>query len=218
MYIELLKRVSEYLNKQGFHSVKSPPLSWEAGKPLKQKHIEIAEKNLGLNLPLDLAEFYFTVGDGLSFLWEIDNVEDVEWVGVNIRDLKDSLKNIEEDRKNSIHWSDGYKFGGVDDTNLARQTAIQMRKWLPIKPVGNGDEFCIDLGSPGFPVVFNRHDWFDGGTGANGHIMAANFAELFRQWANVCFQDPRNDWRMAIGNNGVDWKGDNFNQNLRLPP
>jgi hypothetical protein len=57
----------------------------------------------------------------------------------------------------------------------------------------------------------------DGGTGENGWIMAPNFAEFFREWAAVCFQNPKSLWwKSAIGPEGVDWRGEQFNQELRL--
>src|SRR5262245_51482257 len=70
-----------------------------------------------------------------------------------------------------IEWSDTYEFQYTDDPKRAKKTALCMRKWLPFHDDGNGDRFCLDTATRGAPVIFDRHDWMDGGTGDNGHRL-----------------------------------------------
>jgi hypothetical protein len=93
-----------------------------------------------------------------------------------------------------------------------------MWSWLPFHQEGNGDQFCIDLGDPSRPVVFDQHDWLDGGTGDNGHILASNFREFISDWGRVCFQAPESlYWPSCfLPEGGVDWAGPQFRDPFRV--
>lgn len=54
----------------------------------------------------------------------------------------------------------------------------------------NGDGFCLDTALDHSPVVFDQHDWYDGGTGENGHHLADSLLQFYMDWAPVCFQIP----------------------------
>src|SRR5690606_16890339 len=87
--------------------------------------------------------------------------------------------------------AENYGFPYTDDPALAKRTAARMWHWLPVIEMWNGDLFCLDLGEPSCPVIFNQHDWMDGGTGDNGRLMAENFRAFLVGWGSVCFQFPK---------------------------
>jgi len=93
-----------------------------------------------------------------------------------------------------------------------------MWHWLPVIEEGNGDLICQDLNAPGCPVIFNQHDWLDGGTGNNGHVMASNWWKFLAGWGSVCFQLPQSMYWpssfRAVG--GIAWKGKQFRSPYRI--
>jgi hypothetical protein len=119
--------------------------------------------------------------------------------------------------KRSVEYNDNYDFHGVKDRHLARQTALRMRQWFRFHDEGNGDQFCIDTAATPNAVVFDQHDWCDGGSGANGAIMASSLPEFIEQWSKICFQNPKSNWWPSVlGGSGVDWTCDEFDSALRL--
>src|SRR5205085_1610516 len=83
-------------------------------------------------------------------------------------------------------WDDSYDFRNTKNPALARRTALRMRKWLRFHDEGNRDHFAFDMGARGCPVVFDQHDWYDGGTGENGHRLGRSLLAFYREWSKVC--------------------------------
>jgi hypothetical protein len=116
-------------------------------------------------------------------------------------------------------WRDDYEFAHVEDSALAKRTALKMRKWLPLWGIGNGDCLCLDASADPSPVLFNKHDWYDGGSGGNGHKIAESLIDFYSDWARVCFQFPSRLWWAGVFNKngeGIDWASDEFREPFRL--
>ena len=113
-----------------------------------------------------------------------------------------------------------YAYPHVKDPALARRTAERMRHWLGFHTEGNGDRFCVDTSLDPAPVVFDQHDWYDGGTGENGRRLADSLLQFFKDWAQVCFQSPRSLWWPSVFKKdgaGIDWSSAEFREPFRLP-
>jgi hypothetical protein len=93
-----------------------------------------------------------------------------------------------------------------------------MWHWLPVIEVENADLICQDLSDPCCPVIFNQHDWLDGGSGDNGHPLAPNWRAFLQAWGSVCFQFPRSLWWPACfrPGSGVVWDGEQFREPFRI--
>jgi hypothetical protein len=113
-----------------------------------------------------------------------------------------------------------YGFPHVKDSQLALRTNQMMHKWLPFHRVGNGDFLSVNVNSDGFGnVIFDAHDWLDGGTGDNGFLMAPDLMTFFEQWGNVCFCPPKTLWwKSVLTNDGIDWESEHFDREFRLTP
>ncbi len=83
---------------------------------------------------------------------------------------------------------------------------------------GNGDFISIDLNSDRFGmIIFDSHDWLDGGTGENGFLMAPDLLTFIERWGHVCFCPPKTlCWKSVLKNDGVDWDSDHFDAEFRL--
>jgi len=101
---------------------------------------------------------------------------------------------------------DDYKFPSVEDAKLAKQIYQRMKLWLPFQIEGEADCFCIDCDSPEGAVVYHQHDWYDGGSGENGHVLASSLGAFLQSWGRVCFASPANlYWPSAFARKGVNW-------------
>jgi hypothetical protein len=111
-----------------------------------------------------------------------------------------------------------YGFPYTENPELAKRTAARMWDWLPVIAEGNGDLICVDLGVPSHPVIFHQHDWMDGGTGDNGHLLADNWGEFLAKWATVCFQFPKSLWWPSAfkPGGGIAWEGEQFRDPFRI--
>ena len=119
-----------------------------------------------------------------------------------------------------FEWQEDPDVRFTKNPALAKQTALRMRKWMPFHDEGNGDGFCLDTAQDPAPVVFDEHDWMDGGTGENGHRLADSLLQFYTDWAQVCFQFPRSLWWPTVLSKsgvGVDWSGAEFRDPFRLP-
>ena len=111
-----------------------------------------------------------------------------------------------------------YGFPYTKDPILAKRTAARMWNWLPVIEEGNGDSICLDLDAPSCPVVFDKHDWMDGGSGDNGHPLAPNWRAFLLGWGSVCFQVPDGlywPWCFRPGG-GVAWDSESFRSPFRI--
>jgi hypothetical protein len=113
---------------------------------------------------------------------------------------------------------DEYDYRYTNDPALAKQTALRMRHWLEFHDEGNGDRFCFDMSTAGHPVVFDQHDWMDGGSGHNGHLLGESLLAFYTAWSRVCFQRPEGLWWPSVfqKDGGINWTSKEFRKPFRL--
>lgn len=215
---QLLRSVKTHLRSLGIEC------SLRFGFPVFPWSLRTAERQFGFSLPDDLRSFYRSVGDGCTLKWlhrSSDGSELTTGGGFEVPTLSRLVKNW-IDRRNHVLYNETegkeYGFPFTDDPDLAMKTAARMWSWLPVIHLPNGDQFSIDMTKPSQPVVFDKHDWLDGGAGDNGFPMADSWECFIRTWAELCFQYPRSfRWPSVLRSPGVDWNSDQFNRNITLP-
>lgn len=212
-YLELIEQVVDHVRE---HGVK---VSYERGEPLKDKDIKRAQKRALIPILASLAAFYLEVGDGLNIFWTTS--DEAGPIGGNeIPTLKDCSPRSRRQVNWLPEWQDDYDFSDMPDPALAKDTALRMRRWMPFHSEDTGDSISLDTAMDPAPVVFNKHDWHDGGTGANGHRMAGSLLEFYSEWAQVCFQIPNNlRWPSVFNKDGLgmNWASEEFHESFRLP-
>lgn len=188
--------------------------------PATDEALAATETEMGVHLPEELREFYRTVGDGHSFFWESDPDDHSKpWGSLKVPSLAGLAEMYRGWRGLALYTPDraeAYGFTGTKDPDLAKRTAARMWHWLPVVGEPSGDAICIDLGAPGYPVVLDEHDWMDGGTGDNGHVLAGSWREFLVSWGRVCFRDPIHWTRCLRSGGGVDWGAEPFRGPFRL--
>ena len=206
-YLELFETAANHVRGQGAN------VRLSRGKPLSASLIQTAQLQAPIPIPSSMADFYEEVGDGFSFSWSAEGSRmpfaDVEFPKLS-EITRSLLGNLYAAR---IEWMRDYDFRYTVDPVLAKQTAVRMQKWLPFHEEGNGDEFCLDLSRDPAPVVFNQHDWFDGGTGENGHLLGTSLLEFYTEWMQVCFQYPSELYWPSVFDKfggGVRWDSEQF--------
>lgn len=211
-YLEIFERVAGHVRRQGVN------VRMKRGKPLtKPEILQISTQSL-ISIPTSMVEFYAEVGDGIEFRWRAEG----DWgpfANLESPRLKDRVSESNRRLNNRIEWEAEHDFRFTKNPTLARQTAIKMRKWMQFHEEGNGDSFCLDTASDAPPVVFNQHDWFDGGTGENGHRVADSLLQFYTEWAQVCFQSPSSLWWPSVlkkNGGGIDWSSAEFLESFRL--
>jgi cell wall assembly regulator SMI1 len=216
-YPSLLETVYGHLDGLGAAGGANP------GEAVTDEALAAAEAEMKVRLPAELREFYQTVGDGFSLYWETAPGDPEKiWGGLHVPGLA-SLVEMYAGWRGLVLYTperaEEYGFPGTKDPTLAKRTAARMWQWLPVIQEGNGDGICLDLGTPGCPVVFDKHDWMDGGTGENGHPLAPNWRAFLVGWGSVCFQPPRRMyWPLCFRpGGGVAWEGDEFHGPFRVP-
>jgi len=212
-YLELFERVANHVRRQGV------TVTFTRGKPLSASAIERARAKSVIPIPTSLAEFYAEVGNGLTFSWSAD-VDAALFANLAFPKFADCVIESLPTERSRIEWSDTYDFRFTKNPAMARQTALKMRKWLRFHDEGNGDEFSLDTALDPAPVLFNQHDWFDGGSGENGHRLSDSLLQFYTEWAQVCFQFPRSLWWPNVFREdgpGVDWSSDEFREPFKLP-
>ncbi len=177
-----------------------------------------AERRLELSLPRAYVEFLSSFANGFSVEWRSDTGA-LSWFDMSpVRESVDQLLEMREWRFYSEDEAKEYGFPHVDDSQLAMTTNLVMHNWLPFHAEPNGDFFAIDLNSDRFgQIVFDRHDWLDGGTGQNGFPMEQTFPVFLESWASVCFSQPRSlFWKTVLSDCGVDWTSEQFDSRFRV--
>lgn len=213
-YLELFDRVISHVKKEGLK------VTFKRGKPLSRAVIEKSRQRSVIPIPLSLAEFYQEVGDGMLLHWAAKG-ERAAFSRIQISKIGDCVISSLESIKWRTEWDDNYEFKFTKDPKLAKKTAIKMRRWLPLHGEGNGDYFCLDTASDPTPLVYDCHDWFDGGTGKNGHVLGATLLKFFEEWAQVCFQQPHTLWWPNVfkkSDHGINWRSKEFCDPFRLKP
>jgi cell wall assembly regulator SMI1 len=193
-----------------------------AGEPATDEELAAAEAEMKVRLPAELREFYQTVGDGFTLFWQSDPDDPKKpWGNFEVPDLS-ALAGMRAGWRELVLFTpekaEEYGFPYTKDPALAKCTAARMWHWLPVIEHGNGDSICLDLGAPGSPVVFDKHDWMDGGSGDNGHPLAPNWRAFLAGWGSVCFQHPEDlywPWCIRPGG-GVAWDGEHFRSPFRV--
>jgi hypothetical protein len=210
-YLELFERVVAHVAGKGV------AVTCDRGASLTATVIDGFVRQSPLGVPQSLIEFYSEVGDGLLFQWSRDDVR--PFCLMEFPTLARLVANAIRAVNRQVEWHDSYQFPFTNDPELAKATAQRMRKWLAFQWEGNGDRLCVDTGSPGAPVVFDKHDWFDGGSGDNGHLLGNSLLEFCTAWSDVCFQHPESLWWPSVFKrpNGVTWDSDQFREPFRLP-
>jgi cell wall assembly regulator SMI1 len=190
------------------------------GEPVTHEALAAVEAEMKVRLPTELREFYLTVGDGFTLYWETDPDDPKKlWGSLRVPELA-ALAGMYSGWRGLVLYTperaEEYGFPYTKDPTLAKRTAARMWHWLPVIEEPNGDAICLDLGAPGCPVVFDKHDWMDGGSGDNGHLLAPNWRAFLVSWGSVCFQDPIHwSWYLRPGG-GVDWSGEAFRNPFRV--
>jgi cell wall assembly regulator SMI1 len=197
--------------------------SANAGEPATDEALAGAEVEMKVRLPAEFREFYRTVGNGFSLYWETDPDDpEKQWGGFHVPELA-SLIGMNAGWRGLVLYTperaEEYGFPHTKDPDLAKHTAARMWHWLPVIKEPNGDAICLDLGASGCPVVFDKHDWMDGGSGENGHVLAPNWRSFLVGWGGVCFQPPRSMyWPQCFRpGGGVAWESDEFPSPFRVP-
>jgi hypothetical protein len=217
-YHDLLVAVADHVRWRGVE------VEWVPGPPLTEAAVEQARRLLTIPLPQSLADFYQDVGDGVLFRWPAggpgDDERDEEhpFAMLELPPLLDLAIAYEEQKDYASPFEDDLDYRRAADPQKARATARRMRRWLAFHHEGNGDRFCLDTALDPQPVVFDRHDWFDGGDDDNRSPMGDTFGGFMTDWARVCFQRPSSLWWPSVlGPAGVDWQSGKFDPRFRLP-
>lgn len=210
-YLELFQRVIDHVAGMGLK------VTFRRGKRLSPAVIKRAQDEALIAIPPSMAAFYAEVGDGMSLRWTGKGA-DAPFANHAFPKLADITFRSLDQINWRMEWNDSCDFQSTKDPTLAKRTAMRMRSWIPFHDEGNGDCFCLETAVEGTPVVFNQHDWFDGGSGENGHVLARSLAEFYEAWANVCFQFPRTPWWPKVFNpsGGVHWDSDEFQEPFQL--
>lgn len=211
-YLELFQRVSHHVKAQGVKVI------FKRGKSLSPSVIKRAQAKALIPIPQSMAEFYAEVGDGLAFGWTAKG-DTAPFASHDFPKLAAiTLQSFDKINWRS-EWNDANDFRYTKDPKLAKRTAMRMRKWMPIHDEGNGDRFCLDTAIDPSRVVFDQHDWLDGGTGANGHLLGRSLLDFYTAWSKVCFQRPRSLWWPSVlkkAGGGVNWASEEFQEPFRL--
>ncbi len=204
---ELFDRVRGHLRQLGAKCV------LRKGRPAAGAAVHRAEALLGLLLPEQLKDLYLRYGNGVLFRWEHGG----DGGRLDFPTVEGLVEQY-EGWKQLVLCLDDYAFPHVADPGRARDTYAGMKSWLPVFVQGEGDGFCVVTGPGGNPVVFHQHDWHAGGTGENGHRVAADLLSFLRDWAGVCFTAPTGlYWPAAFTEGGVAWTADHFQGKYVIP-
>ncbi len=207
-----IDRVAAHLATVGIN------LQCELNSKATARHVDAAQKRLGISLPVSYVEFITQFSNGIKLSWDADAGPFASFEMATLESSIDGALGMREWRFYDDEAARKYGFPYVDDSELAFETNRLMRNWIPIHAEGNGDYFSINLNPDGVGnVIFDQHDWLDGGTGYNGHLMAPDLPTFIESWAAVCFCHPRSLWwKSVIGEDGVNWNSDEFDSRFRV--
>ncbi len=180
--------------------------------------VDAAHDRLGLALPDSYIEFITQFANGFELSWYSDNGGFAWFEMATMESSIDGVLGMRNWRFYDDVAACEYGFPYVDDSELALVTNRLMHNWLPIHAEENGDYFSINLNTAGMGcVIFDQHDWLDGGTGHNGFPMASDLPSFFKSWGMVCFSHPQSlRWKSVVGEDGVNWDSNEFDDRFRL--
>ena len=197
---ELFERARGHLRQLGAKCV------LRKGRPATSAAVHRAEAQLGLLLPQQLKDVYLRYGDGVLFRWK----QGGDGGRLELPTVEGLVEQYQGWKRLALRMDD-YAFPHVADPGRSRETYAGMKSWLPLVVHGDGDGFCVVTGPGGNPVVYHRHDWYDGGTGENGRRVAPDLLSFLRGWAGVCFTAPTGlCWPAAFTAGGVAWTAEHF--------
>lgn len=194
----------------------------EAGGHITDNAISKAESRMKIRFPVELRQFYLEVGDGLSLRWKGDSDDPkAPFANLSVPSLANLASTYLSWQQISLYTpakAKKYGFPHTKDPALAMQTAAKMWHWMPVIEEGNGDMISFDLSDPSCPVIFDQHDWFDGGSGDNGHQLSTGWQEFLTGWGSVCFQFPKSlYWPTCFRpGQGVAWDSNGFCEPFRI--
>jgi SMI1 / KNR4 family (SUKH-1) len=215
-YLQLFQRAQAHLKGLQVES------SFYPGGHVIDWDLWAAKDTMKRPLPEDLRQFYLEVGNGLSFNWKAESAKQYPpFANVEVPSLWSLGRGYLEYQDGECYSpekAEEYGFPYTKDRQLAKRTAARMWHWLPVFAEGNGDKICLDLSLPSCPVIFHKHDWHDGGSGDNGHLLAENWKAFLTRWASVCFQCPKSLWWVSAfkPGGGVSWEGEQFRASFRI--
>lgn len=185
------------------------------------KDVDAAQQRLGIGLPDSYIDFITQFANGMSLSWTTD--DDGSFAAFEMTSIESSIDGALGMRDWRFYDDDearDYGFPFVDDSELAMTTNRLMHNWIPFHAEGNGDNFSINLNPDGFGnVIFDQHDWLDGGTGQNGYLMSPDLPTFFESWSNVCFSQPTSlCWKSVIDVGGAKWDSLEFDDRFRMTP
>lgn len=208
----MLDSVAKHLATMGIK------LRYKLNPTVATRDIEEAQAKLGLELPDSYTAFITRFANGFDLSWRAKRGPSASFEMSSLQSSCEGLLGMRDWRVYDEAGAREYGFPFVDDSELALHTNRRMRNWLPVHAVGNGDFFSIDLNPGGCgKLIFDQHDWLDGGTGNNGCVMSEDLPSFLESWAGVCFSQPRSLWWMSvIGSSGVTWGSDEFDDRFRV--
>lgn len=203
----MLDRVRRHLSALGIE------LQEQRNAPASQFDLSVAESEIGAALPSDVRTLYLEFANGFLVQWALDDDFDDadEWGCFELPSLAKLVEFRQPYRNFWMASCDRSTLRAVPDQKALEKTIADMQHWLPFWEEACGDQFCVDLRDG--KIVFNEHDWFDGGDGTNGHVVAATFFEFVTKWSSVCFTCPLGSyWPDAFTENGIGWSSEHFNE------
>jgi cell wall assembly regulator SMI1 len=213
---KFLDRVRHHVEKQGVECSDICP------RPASEKALRETETKLGIRIPAELREFYRTIGNGYSMNWQADEHDAKQpFGGLQVYSLSELAGTYTGWRGLALYTperAEKYGFPYTKDPELAKRTAARQWHWLPIIDHANGDLICVDLSVAEGPVIFHSHDWLDGGTGDDGHVLATSWKAFVAGWGSVCFQEPNTCYwpPCFVPGGGVDWTHPFFRSPFRM--
>jgi len=212
--LKAFERVRNHLSPMGIK------LRCKLNPKATTRDVDNAHSRLGLALPQSYVEFVTQVANGFELSWRLKEGPFASFEMASLDASTDGMLGMREWRFYDDAAAAAYGFPYVDDSALAMKTNKLMHNWLPIHAEGNGDNFSINLnaGACG-KLIFDQHDWLDGGTGNNGFVMSSDLPSFLESWANVCFSQPKGLWwKSVIGSDGVTWNSNEFDNRFRINP
>jgi cell wall assembly regulator SMI1 len=183
--------------------------------PATESELSAAETTIGAVLPPEIRSVYREYANGFRFRWALDDDFD-DGDERDCLELPDLTGLVAYRKPYRDNWASDLDLSDIPDPRAARDTVTSMQHWLPFWEEANGDQFCLDLRDG--KIVFNVHDWFDGGDGTNGHLVAHGFVDFITAWSKVCFSGPMGlYWPDAFSDAGIDWLAEHFDQRYMVP-
>ena len=178
-----------------------------------KKEIDKFQKQTGLLLPKNFADFYEEFADGFYFGWERDDNAWGCFAMPSISDLtketKAWLRFVNEFASNPKSMDQCID---VEHRPEAFEIWNQMKLWAPFWEEPNGDHFCVDVSNGS--IVFDQHDWFDGfGSIAttNGMMAGSTLFDFVESWSKYYFRPPQSLLWEVFGKVGrINWEPNFF--------